>query len=134
MPVQVIPGLHRAPARDTPHPHQLDSSRLLLSTRNSSKVVIPEFPAWVFPKDPQRVLSLTSPSQGALGGADLESQVPRHYFQKGRDKYVQREGRVALPAAGGKLNNVHFCCSEPEQGWPEGQAGGGLDWQLVARP
>lgn len=39
---------------------------------------------------------------------------------------------VCLAAAGGKLNNVHFCCCEPEQGWPAGRAGGGRigsSWQ-----
>ena len=71
-----------------------------------------------------------------LGGhPELPIRSLARHFQKGLNKYVQREGepRLSLPA-GGKLNNVHFCLCEPEQGWPSHRAGpgGGCDWQLVA--
>lgn len=58
---------------------------------------------------------------GGLAEAVLETQVFQHCFQT--DKYVRRERSVALATTGGKLNNVHFCCCEPEQGWPAGRAG-----------
>lgn len=58
------------------------------------------------------------PKSGGLAEAVLETQVLRYCFQT--EDYVQWEGSVALADTGGKLNNVHFCCCEPEQGWPWG--------------
>lgn len=62
--------------------------------------------------------------------------LPRRCFQKELNKYiVQWEGEpwLSLPA-GGKLNNVHFCRCEPEQGWPSCRPGReaaaiGSSWQ-----
>lgn len=76
--------------------------------------------------------------QGLGGSPELPVRsLPKHCFQKGLNKYVQQEGEPQLPLpAGGKLNNVHFCRCEPEQGWSGrgAEPGGGRDWQLVASP
>lgn len=98
-------------------------------------------PAWGALLGPQGAgrLLLRPGREGLSLSLKLPSRsLPRRGFPKGLNKYVvQREGEpwLSLPA-GGKLNNVHFCRCELEQGWPSCRPGQeaaamGSSWQAL---